>query len=253
MNNHFFDFYTEVSKGLVPKHTAVNKFGFNLDIDTGTDPETIWSAGGKYVFASSANRILVSSSSSSDDLSGQGASKIKVFGVDEDYNLIEEEIGLRGTGQSVSQKSFLRVFRAFVTEAGTEEANVGTILIEPTDRSLVFAVIPATVGQTQMAVYTVPANHKAYITNLSGAIVRTFFSRQASIGLYFRKNGIIRLQQEIALDSNSTATYNKTYTLPLAVEEKTDIYVNAIEVSGNDTGIFSNFGLILVDQSVKYK
>ena len=253
MNNHFFDFYTEVSKGLVPKHTAVNKFGFNLDIDTGTDPETIWSAGGKYVFASSANRILVSSSSSSDDPSGQGASKIKVFGVDEDYNLIEEEIGLRGTGQSVSSKYFLRVFRAFVTEAGIEETNVGTILIEPTDRSLVFAQIPASVGQTQMAVYTVPANHKAYITNLSGAIVRTFFSRQASIGLYFRKNSVIRLQQEIALDSNSTATYNKTYTLPLAVEEKTDIYVNAIEVSGNDTGVFSNFGLILVDQSVKYK
>ena len=252
MNNHFFDFYTEVSKGLVPKHTAVNKFGFNLDVDT-TDPEAIWSAGGKYVFASAADRIIVTSSSDNDNPSGQGASKVKVFGVDADYNLIEEEINLRGVVPSVSQKYYLRVFRAFVTEAGIEEANVGTILIEPADRSLVFAQIPPTVGQTQMAVYTVPANHKAYITNFSGAIVRTFFSRQASVGLYFRKNGVIRLQQEIALDSNSTATYNKTYTLPLAVEEKTDIYVNAIQVSGNDTGIFSNFGLILVDQSVKYK
>jgi len=45
LNSNALDFHTEVSKGLVPKHSLIHKFGHNLAIDTGSDPETVWSAG----------------------------------------------------------------------------------------------------------------------------------------------------------------------------------------------------------------
>ena len=60
------DFYLEVAKGKIQQHTYVNKFGENHDIDTGTTPEDIWSAGGVYV-PPTANRIHQIKSSSAND------------------------------------------------------------------------------------------------------------------------------------------------------------------------------------------
>jgi hypothetical protein len=40
------DFLIEVAKGNVAGHAIVNKFGRNPDVDTGTDPEDVWTQGG---------------------------------------------------------------------------------------------------------------------------------------------------------------------------------------------------------------
>ncbi len=42
------EFLFDVQRGLVPKHSIINKFGFNSDIDTGAVPEDIWNGGGLY-------------------------------------------------------------------------------------------------------------------------------------------------------------------------------------------------------------
>ncbi len=42
------DFYVEVQRGKVPRHSIINKFGFNSDIDTGSVSEDIWNGGGLY-------------------------------------------------------------------------------------------------------------------------------------------------------------------------------------------------------------
>ena len=89
LNNNTLDFYTEVSKGLVPKHSLVHKFGHNLDIDTDSDPETIWSTGGLYVFPSSADTLKIISNDVDDNGTGTtGALTIKVQGLDANYDAI---------------------------------------------------------------------------------------------------------------------------------------------------------------------
>ena len=85
MNNHFFDFFLEVSKGLAPDHFAVNKYGRNPDIDTGSVPETVHAFGGEYSFPANAGHVDVSSSSIQDDynlVGATGALVIAIEGID---------------------------------------------------------------------------------------------------------------------------------------------------------------------------
>lgn len=254
LNNNALDFHLELAKGLVPKHIGINKFGSNLDIDITTDPETIWSAGGLYVWPSSADTLKIISNDVDDNGTGTtGALTIKVQGFDANYDAIEEDFTLNGQTAVTGNKEFLRVYRAFVTSAGSSEYNEGVITINNSDDSLTLATIPAEEGQTQMAIYTIPRNHKAYLVNLSGAIVRgAGAATSADIKYYSRKNGVIRLHQQISLDSTGTSQFNKIYPIPLSFEEKTDLYAETL-VGVNNTSVFVNFGLIVVDQSTKYQ
>jgi len=252
LNNHIFDFHTEVSKGLVPKHALVHKFGHNLDVDTTTDPETVWSAGGLYTFDTNASPLRIVSNDINDRQGDTGARRIKIQGLDADYNLIEDEVNLNGQSVVTSNKSFLRVNRAFVIQADNSEFNEGVITINNGGNTLTLAEIPAEHGQTQMAVYTVPANYKAYVTSFSGSIAKAIPSTSCVLEMIFRENGVRRVRQNIAIDTTGSTSFIKEFKMPLSVGEKTDIIVNAKEVSQSNSGIFSNFALILVDQSGKY-
>lgn len=254
LNNNTLDFHTEVSKGLVPKHSFIHKFGHNLEIDTGSAPETIWSAGGLYVFPSSADTLKIISNDVDDNGTGTtGALTIKVQGLDANYDAIEEDFTLNGQTAVTGNKEFLRVYRAFVTSAGSSEYNEGVITINNSNDTLTLAEIPAEEGQTQMAVYTIPRNYKGYLTSFSGAINKTTPSTAIILEMVFRKNSVKRVKQSIAIDTTGSTSFIKYFECPLPIEEKTDIYVNAKEVSANNSGVFSNFSIILVDQSAKYQ
>lgn len=254
LNNNTLDFHTEVSKGLVPKHSFIHKFGHNLEIDTNSAPETIWSAGGLYVFPSSADTLKIISSDFDDNGTGTtGALTIKVQGLDANYDAIEEDFTLNGQTAVTGNKEFLRVYRAFVTSAGSSEYNEGVITINNSDDTLTLATIPAEGGQTQMAVYTIPRNYKGYLTSFSGAMNKATPSAAIILEMVFRKNSVKRVKQSIAIDTTGSTSFIKYFECPLPIEEKTDIYVNAKEVSANNSGVFSNFSIILVDQSAKYQ
>ena len=238
----------ELSKGNIPNHIGINKYGSNTDIDTTTDPETIWSAGGLYAFLSSAGTVAVVSSDANDDDGDTGARTISIEGLDANYDQITETVTLNGTGSvnTTTHTDWLRVNRAYVVSAGSSEKNEGIITMSVGGTTV--ATIPAEKGQTQMAIYTVPNGYNAYITNLFGAIVKgTGAATNADVQFYSRKNNVIRLQQEISLDSTGTSEFNKTYAIPLAFEEKTDIYAEAL-VGANNTSIFVNFGIIIAKQ-----
>ena len=254
LNNNALDFHTEVSKGLVPKHSLVHKFGHNLDIDTGTDPETVWSTGGLYVFPSLAHTLKIISSDVDDNGTGTtGALTIKVQGLDANYDVIEEDFTLNGQTAVTGNKEFLRVYRAFVTSAGSSEYNEGVITINNSDDSITLASIPAEHGQTHMAVYTIPRNYKGYLTSFSGSMSKATPSTAIVLEMVFRENGVKRVKQNISIDTTGSTSFIKYFNYPLPIEEKTDLFVNAKEVSQNNSGVFCNFSLILVDQSRKYQ
>jgi len=238
----------ELSKGNIPNHIGINKYGSNTDIDTTTDPETIWSAGGLYAFLSSAGTVAVVSSDANDDDGDTGARTISIEGLDANYDQITETVTLNGTGSvnTTTHTDWLRVNRAYVVSAGSSEKNEGIITMSVGGTTV--ATIPAEKGQTQQAIYTIPNGYGGYVTNLSGAIVKgTGAATNADVQFYSRKNNVIRLQQEISLDSTGTSEFNKMYAIPLAFEEKTDIYAEAL-VGSNNTTVFVNFGIIIAKQ-----
>jgi hypothetical protein len=93
-------------------------------------------------------------------------------------------------------------------------------------------------GQTLMAVYTVPAGHRAYILKFQGSLEKvkdTIFQGIARpFGGAFRVQGIY---------GSSGSPVNYEYPVPLAFPEKTDFEVRV--KAGATTGASAIFDLIL--------
>lgn len=169
------------ARGLNADRGQIQKFGANLAIAANTE-EDIWSVSALYTWLSAASTIQVRAGGSvnDDNTGGSHARKVKVQGLDSNWDLTTEELTLAGASASAaSTTQFIRVFRAWVTEAGTYgNSNDADIDIEDTTGSNLIARIakPANTrgeGQTQMCIYTVPDGYEAYVrrvhTSVGGA------------------------------------------------------------------------------------
>ena len=242
------DYLVEVSRGNVPGASCILKFGMNEDIDTGSTPEEVWSYGGVYTFPTAAAVLRISSTNAADTSAGTGARIITIQGLDSNYVEVEVDVTMNGLSNVDTTQTFIRVNRAFVKTAGTLEYNVGSVRITHQGTGTpVVAEIPATMGQTQMAVYTIPAGKSAYLTSFSGAIVKKN-SGSATIDLWQRdaESPVRKLQTSLSVSISGATTYNKEFPYK-KIPEKTDVYVRCSYVSASNMSVFSNFGLILID------
>lgn len=230
------DFYLEVAKGNVAGHSFIHKFGANFDIDTTTDPETIWSAGGLYPWSSlsSAQTLYVLSTDAGDTMD------VEIQGLDSNYTLQTETVTLTGTTAVTTTNTFLRVFRM-----SADADNAGDITARITSASgTVVAQIDAGYAQTLMAVYTVPAGKTAYLTALDTTVQK---NKDAQIRLFQRPTGEAFRIAHMAETFESSYRYD--FTIPLKFPEKTDLEVRASEVETNGTRVTANFDLLLVDNT----
>jgi hypothetical protein len=142
----------------------VSKFGQNLAI---SGIEDIWSNGGLYPWPSAAATIEVLSGSDDDKSGGAGALTMEVQGLDANFDLASETFTLNGVGVVGGNVTFTRVFRAFVTTTATYGgSNTGLITVRVNTGGATLATIVAAKGQTQLALYTVPAGYTAYMTSI---------------------------------------------------------------------------------------
>jgi len=240
-----------ISAGEVDGYSAIHKFGRNPNV--GNVPETIWMYGGiyQYLDVGSDSTVYAYSASSDDGPGNDGARTVTVQGLDNDFNLIEETITVNG---AASTASFLRVYRAFVATAGVLSANDGDVLISTAasgggtvlaDIGVIGSGTTTGLGQTQLALYTIPAGKTGYLTTwnigvapMNNAVTVTLKSRELGGGA----NGSFRSKDIVDIVGGYTT---QNYSIPLRFPEKTDI-----EVRGTgDTGsvISSSFDIILVD------
>lgn len=238
------DFYFKVAAKEITGLQSVNKFGSNLDIDGGSTPETVWSNGGEYVFPSSIGFLSVTSTSDDDQAGGGGAVTIEIQGLDENYKEISETITMNGAAAVLSSGSkWFRIYRALVVTAGVNEVNSGDITISLNSSTV--ATIPLGLGQTQMAVFTIPAGKKGFLTSITSSILRAGNSRSANISLYKRIDGVKRMVYEFNIETTGDTSFTKEFNMPLVFEEKTDLYLNVSNVSTNNTAVFANFDLVI--------
>lgn len=242
IGRHDTEYFLEVSKGNIPGASSVLKFGYNADIDSGSTPEDVWSNGGIYTFPSSASLASIVSSSTNDTSAGTGARTITIEGLDSNYNLQSETITLNGTTSVNSNNQYIRVFRAYVVTAGSGEVNAGNISI--TVSSVIVAHIPADVGQTQMAIYTVPAGYTAYLLGWNGFVVKKN-AGVATLEFWERKDAVKKMKSQMTVSVSGTTNFSNTLTSPRKITEKTDIFIRCSYVSANDMQVFSDYSLIL--------
>ena len=214
---------------------AVYKFGFNSAITT--DEETVWDVGGIYSYPSSAGIATIVSTSTADDLVGTGAQKIKIEGLDANYQVQIVEVEMDGTTNVVTTETFIRVYRVFVSQAGSGKVNAGNITISV--GGAVIAQISANQGQSLMAVYTIPSGFTGYITQWS------FSSGSSASNKYLDGRLIIQRFSGVIQTKARSTIHNNSFTQDLSVatvaNQKDDIEIRAVTSSGTDavSGTFS--------------
>ena len=223
----------DISLGCYANAFNVHKFGANYDIDIGSVPETVWTAGGLYPWAAltTAQTLYLISTNASD------TGTIEIEGLDADYNFQSESLTMAGLTATTTANTYSRAFRMSYINAG---ANAGTVTARTiSGTGTVVAQVDANVGQTLMAVYTVPNGYTGYMTSLD---VSVDANKSSQFQVYSRKTG---QPFQIAHTTELSGTYITAFNSPLVMPAKTDIDMRVSLALSNNTRVSTNFDLVL--------
>ena len=238
-NDSWGDFKFSIATGKILGLSQRVQFGKNADVDN--TYEDVWATGGVMVYPASATTLNIVSSSVEDDLTGTGATEVRVEYLDGDFNTQIVDVEMDGTNSVQVATDFLRLQDAYIIYGARAVGNitlshsggtVGTILAGRTD--------------TQNTHFTVPAGFTAYIV---GANIGVAKSSDAQVDLQLRDatNGeIFRVYDEVSLFENNILF---TYPLPFPVPEKHDIKIQAVSAQGNSS-VGVSYYMILRDNEL---
>jgi hypothetical protein len=233
------NYYDMISAGKIPEHFFIHKFGYNGAV--GTTEEIIWPPGNGYTYLAAAETLQVSSSDVDDDgdPADTGARTVTIEGLDSNWEEVSDTITMNGTSSVETSVSFLRVFRAYVATAGSSETNEGLISIKDNADTVTLAQIVAGRGQSQMAMWTVPAGHTLFITQLTASESN---NKRVRVRLYFcnraTANQAFRLRDELVVNASDAS---RRYTIPLKFTEKTDIEIRGEEQASGGGDVNAGF------------
>ena len=230
-----YPYYLQVSRGLIPGHKRLLKFGYNGEIQN--IEETIWDVGGLYVYPSSAVAMTATSSSGATD----SGIEVTIQGVDTNYNELSETVTLNASGTATTTGSFLRVYRAFVA-SGT--ASAGNITIA--NGGTTYAYIAVAEQQSLMSLWPVPAGYTAYLFQIDTTAFTVQNNKVATIRMLTREfNGVFRTQSKFDLFEGS---YHLDIICPQPIPAKTDIEFRGIADSSNaDLRVAASFDIIYIE------
>lgn len=246
------EFYLEVAKGNVEGHSHINKFGHNPNT---TDGDDVWGGGGVYVFYPTA---AVAVDIVSTDAEVNGAIQVLVQGLDTNWDLQEESVTLNGVGVVQLNNTYIRLFRAFVIEAGNLNTNVGDITVYARATGSGVTVgdvgihISAGDGQTLQCIYTVPNGKTAYFIKGYVGMSTSDKTAENAILRWMGKmnnglNGAWLVQGEMGLVNLGSGHWQYEYGVPAGpLPEKTDVRILMESGSGTFDTV-GGFDLILVD------
>lgn len=245
-------FELQVSRGQITGHYSQYKFGFNPDVDDSV--ETVWAEGGLYSYLSAASVLKVSSSSTADTSAGTGARTVQLYGLDADYNEINEIVTLNGQTAVNTTNSFLRINRMIIRSAGSGGENAG-VVYAGTDTVTAgvpankYATIAIGDNQTLMALWTVPAGYTAHLMQKNMTVATTQNNKYATIHLAARPLGeVFQVKDKHVIEN---ATLSQHYDIPLKFEEKTDIEVRCVgDSAGADIAVSAGLDLIYIKNEV---
>jgi len=242
-------FNQSVVEGGIDGYNYIHKFGRNPDID-GTF-EAIWNGGGDYTGfnATGAERVNVVSTSTLDTITGTGARTVKVFGLNADYEEIEETIILAGQAPVLTDASFIRLDRVRVLTAGAGGVNAGTINVTQLTSGIKFAGLPVGYNATMIAAYTVPAGKTAYMTDWFGSLSNKV-NGVSNIRLVAREFGeVFQIREELSILADGSSYVQRRFDIPKnSFPEKTDIKIMA-DSSVVNLAISAGFDLLLKDNT----
>ena len=229
------DFHTEVALGRRQDASAWTTYGYNADVDIGTEAIASW--GGTMLFLTAGEMLSIVSSSTEDDDGASGARSIVVVGVDSNWNAQSVVYTMDGTTIASDSSTWIGINRVTINTAGVLKTNAGTINITALFSGFTLAEVPAGVGASQALVYYVPNNHRFLVRSLelgavcSGAPVRPEVLFRMYV--YSADTNAIEEVFRNYLDLGRSNQTCHTMPVPLAVGGRSIIYVTATTTSDN--------------------
>lgn len=242
------DFALQLARGEIEGHFVVNKFGQNTAIADGTTEE-IWDGSAAYVFPTSAVITKVSQTTNQAGLVG---GTIEVEGLDANWDLVVQTVDLNASDTTTAVTLTTPLIRAFRMRVLENVVTTSPVRAHNDGETQDYAVIGTGNNQTLMAIYTVPAGHKAYMTNYYSTIdagVGNPTSFTVKLWAADRHNGYAKQIKHLAgMDPDQDVIWRHGFFPYYRFTQKTDIYLTASPVgaAGNISG---GFDLIIVEDS----
>ena len=235
----------EVATKFAGRFSSVHQAGFNASV--GTSFEDIWNVGGSISYLASAEQMNISSTSASDASVGVGAQKIILRGLDTNHKEVAEEITLNGVSIVTTTTSFIRISKMFITDVGAEQVNLGNITATAAISATIQGRIDTDVGQTLMALSTVPDGFFAMVTSIQMAATGL---NSALIDFQAREDGKgwRVLHRDNLPSAVSVSSIFVPLQAPLLIGPRADIKIRGLKVGAGTTIISANYSYYLIDK-----
>lgn len=232
------EFNLNVSRGKVRGASLLHKFGAVPAMSQNTTG-TIWDVNDTiYPWSAFASAGTLTVNSDIADANKH----IVIIGLDENYNEISEDLQLTSTSLSTT-KSFIRVFRAYITNGST--GNVAAINVLKGASTVLR--ISAEQSQTLMAIYTIPAGKTGYLYK---GVCSAQSSADGTGSMFVRYFGETAFRVGHTFEvSGSGGEYCYDFSFPIPIPEKSDIDVRMTTRSNNGR-YTAAFDMLLVDNDI---
>jgi hypothetical protein len=256
------DFLLEVSKGNVHGHSFINKFAENPDTDTGTFPEDVWDFGGIYTWTVDAGAAyFISSSDNSDNQSIE----FSAITVDSNGNWNTEVFTQNIPGQTQTQLTPpsgdpVKMVYRMESMAVTGDNITGNLYVYENDT--VIAGVPQTQtlvrgqindgnNQTLMSQYIIPTGKVGFFYQILAGQSRAQTAGQSRLSLKTARFGeVFKVKGRIATVNSGSSNFTNLLVFPSPLSSRTEILGRIEEVSANNTGIYTIFDVLLIDEDL---
>ncbi len=238
------DIYFQIGMGMIPGMGSFFASGINPLVRA--DWETVWPIGGLYPWPQVAATIDIVSDNAADTLAGTGAKQVRIDGLDFNWASVNEVVDMNGTTPVQTTNQYIRVNRIRVVQAGSNEANVGTISADHFVEGTLQTIEPQ-YNSSRAAIFSIPAGFNA---GLLSYYISLFASSQVSLAeavfLAHREDQPYAVLVSDLLPNPADIDVN--LRVPFFLPEKTDLEVITTTDTGNrDSTITAGFSGIYVD------
>jgi hypothetical protein len=238
-------YFQQVVEGNVPGRTGIHIHGVQ-SVAT-TSELDVWGVAAAHTF-NTANQSMEVLGNVNDVLTtGTGAWTVFVKGQNIAGTEQSETVNMNGTTPVALVNTYSHVYEAYVVTAGSLGTNSGDITIQIASGGAIAARIGATLGETRMAIYRIPAGKTGYLYQWAVGLQNTVNTQRVRCNLRMRKSGeawLYKGWQSFSILGSSTSTIK--YVMPQPISALTEIVVGCKSTAIN-TGVFSILDILLVD------
>lgn len=229
----------------------------------GTTTQDVWETDGIKIYPSAPGLGSVVSTSADDNVSGVGARKVLVHGLDANFKEVTELVDMNGLTPVPTVTTWIRIFKLIIVDLGSALREQGIITCD-VGGDIQSRIIPRLdlddpVGSSLETHYTIPAGKTGYISQWNV----TQWNGELSMGLPGRPNNQevhlqIRLNNDATLNNPPWHTLDvhhsantgghRPFAIPRTLPEKTDIVVRARAV--DTVEVAASYEIVLVDTPV---